>query len=226
MPRVYKPDPRVKRRHKVSNELISAAISDIKIGLSYRDCAIKHGIDHSVLYRHSKKMENNEKKRHAGGSTILSADVEEMIVDRLAQCAEWGYPLDLYDLRVIVKNYLDRAGRVVKIFRYNFPGKDFARSFMQRHKSKLSLRLCQNIKRNRAGVSREELTKYFSHLQKSVQGVDPKNIVNYDETNLTDDPGRKSVISKRGMKYPERVMNNSKSTTSIMFAATGLVMFQ
>lgn len=34
-----------------------------------------------------------------------------------------------------------------------------------------------------------------------------------------DDPGRQKVISKRGCKYPERVMNNSIASTSVIFAA-------
>lgn len=48
----------------------------------------------------------------------------------------------------------------------------------------------------------------------------PNNIINYDETNLTDDPGRKKIITKRGTKYPEWVTNSSKSSVSVMIAAT------
>jgi hypothetical protein len=33
--------------------------------------------------------------------------------------------------------------------------------------------------------------------------------------------GKKKIITRRGCKHPERVMNTSKSATSIMFAATG-----
>lgn len=47
------------------------------------------------------------------------------------------------------------------------------------------------------------------------------NIVNYDESNLSDDPGRTKIISKRGCKYPERIINHSRSSTSLMFAALG-----
>ena len=41
--------------------------------------------------------------------------------------------------------------------------------------------------------------------------------MNYDETNLQDDPGKKKVISKRGINYPERAMDFSKSAISVMF---------
>lgn len=43
-----------------------------------------------------------------------------------------------------------------------------------------------------------------------------RNIYNYDETNLTDNPGQKKVIVKRGSKYPERICNTSKVSISLM----------
>ena len=42
--------------------------------------------------------------------------------------------------------------------------------------------------------------------------------MNYDETNISNDPGRKKVIFKRGTKYPERIINSSKTSTSVMYA--------
>jgi len=47
--------------------------------------------------------------------------------------------------------------------------------------------------------------------------VDTCNIWNYDETNLTDEPGQKKVVTKRGCKYPERIINSTKSSISLMF---------
>jgi len=79
--------------------------------------------------------------------------------------------------------------------------------------------MCQNIKRSRAAVTPDDINKYFDNLTISLENVPPNNIINYDETNLSDDPGRKKIICKRGIKYPERVMNQTKSSTSVMFAA-------
>lgn len=81
---------------------------------------------------------------------------------------------------------------MIKKFKNNTPGKDFAYSFLNRHKKELSENMCQNIKRNRAAVSPETLTQYFERLEVELQNVPPQNIVNYDETNLRDDPGKKS----------------------------------
>lgn len=59
---------------------------------------------------------------------------------------------------------------------------------------------------------------YLEHL---LSNIPPCNISNYNETNLSDDPGKIIVvISKHGCKYPERVMNHSKSCTPAMFSRT------
>lgn len=58
------------------------------------------------------------------------------------------------------------------------PGNDWADGFLTRHREKLSLRLCQNIKRARAGVSRETLNTYFDNLTVSLENIPPSHIVN------------------------------------------------
>ena len=55
----------------------------------------------------------------------------------------------------------------------------------------------------------------------SLKDIPLENIVNYDETNLTDDPGRRQAIFRRGTKYPERVMNCTKSATSLLACIIG-----
>lgn len=175
-----------------------------------------------MLQRHYKNFKQNGAfTRKQGGQTVLTKEEEELIVDRLILCGEWGYPLDTYDLRLFVKGYLDRRGKTVEKFKNNMPGKEFAAGFLKRHRDCLRIRMSQNIKRSRAGVTPEKVKSYFDNLRKSIEGIPPTNIVNYDETNLTNDPGRKKVIVKRGCKYPEKVMNFSKSSVSLMIAAAG-----
>lgn len=91
---------------------------------------------------------------------------------------------------------------------------------MKRHSDKISKRISENIKRVRAEVSPATIKAYHEELQKSLNGLLPSHIINYDETNLTDDPGRKQVLTRRGTKYPERVLNHSKVSTSIVMAGT------
>ena len=100
------------------------------------------------------------------------------------------------------------------------PGNDWVQGFIDRHKEQLSERFGNNIKRARAAVSNETLDSYFNELEKALEGVDPKGIFNYDESNLSDDPGKKKFIFKRGVKYPDRVINHTKSSISIMMCGS------
>ncbi|KAG5886903.1 hypothetical protein JTB14_004191 [Gonioctena quinquepunctata] len=156
-----------------------------------------------------------------GGQTVLAKAEERSIIEKWLTCSEWGYALDTFDLRLVIQKYLNRTGRVVSRFKENLPGEEFVYSFLKWHSRILSERMCQNIKRARAGVTRTTITEYFEHLSAELESIPASNVNNYDETNLCNDPGRKKIIAKREFKYPERIMNHSESSTSIMFAASG-----
>lgn len=213
MPRKYQP---LKAKKEIDPEALKSAIEDINNGKSLRVSAKLHGIHYSVLYRHYKRGDTIKKK---GGQTALSEEEEKILVSRLGVCADWGYPIDSWTLRLLIKESLDRQGKTVRQFKDNLPGRDFVESFLRRHKDDLSSRMCQNIKRARAAISPQVINAYFDKLEKELVNIPPCNIINYDETNLSDDPGRKKVITRRGCKYPERVMNSTKSSTSVMFSA-------
>ncbi|KAG5878366.1 hypothetical protein JTB14_008726 [Gonioctena quinquepunctata] len=89
-----------------------------------------------------------------------------------------------------------------------------------RHKKSYGQRISTNIKRARASVSRETLGEFYDNLENTLRGLPSSNIFNYDESNLSDDPGKKRGIYRRGVKYPEKVMNHSKSCTTIMVCGT------
>lgn len=69
------------------------------------------------------------------------------------------------------------------------------------------------------------MNEFFTNLKETLQDengipIPPERIFNYDETNLADDPGTKKCIFKRGVRYPERICDSSKSSTSIMFSGS------
>jgi len=217
MVRKYKPKPGVKSRRKHNKDNIMKAVAAVENGLPYRKAEQQFDIPKSVIERHLKDRNTGP----AGKPVALGDQIEEMLVKRIITCGEWGYPMDCLDLRIIVKGYLDRRGISIPSFKNNMPGIDWANSFLTRHKDALTLRMCQNIKRARAKVSPVTIRQYFDNLESTLNEVPPSNILNYDETNLADDPGRKKVILRRGTKYPERVMDSSKSAVSLMYAACG-----
>lgn len=192
------------------------ALDDIKKNsISLRMAAEKYGVPKSTLSDY-KKNGNNIKK--PGGQMVLSEKDEAMLVEGLVTCAEWGFPLRATDMRIVVKSFLNRSGKTVKRFKSNLPGIDWVKSFLNRNKS-LTKRFGENIKRVRAGVSKPILTKYFDNLEVVLQDVPASNIFNYDETNFSDDPGKKLVIVRRGVKHPEIIRDSSKASTSVMFCA-------
>ncbi|XP_065672070.1 uncharacterized protein LOC136089899 [Hydra vulgaris] len=97
-------------------------------------------------------------------------------------------------------------------------GVEWVQSFLKRNKQ-LSVRFTRNIKRKKAEVGTVIINNFFDNITPELAGVPPSNIRNYDESYLTDDPGNKLVIiiTKRGSKYPERIINSINSATSLMY---------
>ena len=128
-------------------------------------------------------------------------------------------------MRMLAKNVLERQGRKEKRFKNNLPSNEWVHSFLKRHKQKLTMRAAQNIKTTRAGVTKETVKDFFRNLDETLtddngERVSADCVYNYDETNLSDDPGTKKCVFRRGCKYPERVMNSTKSSTSVMFCGS------
>lgn len=93
------------------------------------------------------------------------------------------------------------------------------KSFINRHKDLISKRMCQNISRKRAAVSIEGVNRCFANLESAgLSNVPPENVVNYDETNFCDGPKGALMFYRKGTKHPQRVMNTSKTSVSVMFA--------
>ena len=66
-------------------------------------------------------------------------------------------------------------------------------------------------------MSSDTINAYFDNLEGSAHGIHPNDMYNYDETNITDNPGSKKVIVPRGMRRVERKAEHSKQSVSVMF---------
>ena len=204
------------RKYKdFSPEVLQEAIDACHDGMSARQASQKYGIPRATLNRKLKGLCG-----HHGHPTALSKEEETQICEYVVLMADWGFPMSKADLRHFVKDYIERKGITVPEFVENLPGNDWAEGFLKRHKEEISVRSANNIKRARAEVGPDVIRKYFQNLASSIENVAPSHIFNYDETNLSDDPGRKQVLAKRGMKYVDRVQNNTKSSISVMFCAS------
>ncbi|CAI6357713.1 unnamed protein product [Macrosiphum euphorbiae] len=214
MPNRYKRQPGSRSYRNFSDETLQNAITELKNGnSSYRQVSAKYEIPISTLCR--KYSKKNMKKW--GGQISLTSDEEGAIVSTILYAGDWGYPFESVDVRLLVKSYLDRQGKKIKKFNKNLPGHEWYNLFIKRHSSLLKPRLAENIKRSRAAVSRTVINAYFDNLAVTLENIPPQNIVNYDETNFIDDPGRTKVLIRKNAKHADSIMDSSKSATSVMF---------
>lgn len=218
MPRTYKRQPGCRRYCDYSEEKLNKCLEAIKSNeMSQRQAAVFYDIPRRTLIN---KLKNHKNPRKPGYQQIFSKEEEDMFKKCLIGCCDFGFPLSTFDLRMIVKSYLEKTGRTVKRFKNNVPGKEWVLSFLKRHPDLNGSRFAANIKRSHAGIDAPVLKEYIDNLSEVVKDVPASHIFNYDESNLTDDPGKKKVIVKRGMKYPERICNHSKTSISIMMCGS------
>jgi hypothetical protein len=123
------------------------------------------------------------------------------------------------DFCIIVKSYLDAEGHIVPTFSMNLPGPDWAQSFIKRH-SVVRKRVANDTKRSRASVGEAQLRDYHRRLTVEYQGIPPTHIFSYDETNLADNTSASKFLFRRGVKYPDRVINTSKSCVTMMLCGS------
>lgn len=216
MPPANNGNPAGVKRQQYSLVAKEDAIQAVSPGMSQRRAALIYGIPQQTL----SDIICDRHPRSTGGQLALSEEEEIVIAENLATLGSWGFPLDFLEVRLIVKAYLEERGRVVQKFRNNIPGDDWVRGFLKRRKPIISPRTCRNICQKRATVTKQSLEAYFDNLALSLDGVSPENAINFDETCFADDPGVKKCIFRRGTKYPDRLMNSSKASTSVMFACT------
>ena len=123
-----------------------------------------------------------------GRPCVISKEEEDILAERILIMGDWGFPLSLNDVAHFIKEYLDCLGRVTR-FPDNLPGKNYLAKFLQRYPS-ITRRRANNIKRSRARVSPEIVKEFFTNYSEAAAGIPGSNIFNYDETNLTNDPGK------------------------------------
>lgn len=210
MVRNYTRTPGSKSYQDYPKENVEKAIEAVREGMSKKLAAQTYGVPRTTLTR--KTLGKN--LGPIGRPRVLSTEEEATIAETLGVVANWGFPLTRPDVKTVIAKYLDKQGKTVEVFKDNIPGEDYLNAFIKRNN--LSNRLASNIKRSRASVDREDILNFFANINEALNDVEDFNIYNYDETNVTDDPGAKKVVVPRNTKRVERVQNHSRTSISIM----------
>ncbi|XP_049810031.1 uncharacterized protein LOC126253016 [Schistocerca nitens] len=115
--------------------------------MTLRAASERFNIHRNTLWNKTKEIKRSttsnsetvKPKRQHGGQPIFTKEEEDTFVAHSIAMASYGFPMTLLDLRCVIKSYLDRTGSKVPVFgNGNFPGREWAMSFMKRHKYVLS----------------------------------------------------------------------------------------
>ena len=197
-----------------TNADLENAIKHVSNGGTIGKAAIVFNVPKSTLHR---KVQGLQTKKH-GGQLNLSVECEQSLLQIVNSLTEWKVPLCGYDIRLLVKHYLDKRDVVHSVFKNNVPGISWLRGFMKRNQ--LVVRIADNVKPARFEITPDAVHNFFNHVEKTLEGVPPTNVFNFDETNFTDDPSRKKCVVRRGLRRVERKSVHSKQAFSVMFCGS------
>ncbi|KAJ8886752.1 hypothetical protein PR048_012964 [Dryococelus australis] len=190
------------------DEALEAVAYKMSLHQASREFSIPYGTLH-----------NKFNGKHGGKPrrSIAFSEIEELaIINGFLTCSDWGFLLSVRDVQIFTKMHLDLKGCIAPRFKNNVPGKDWALSLLKRHKRMVDQRIASNLKTSKAEVFQEILKEYFENLQETLKKIPPNNIYNYCESNVSDDPGKMKGIYRRGVKYPVKICNHTKSTTTVL----------
>ncbi|KAI4463951.1 guanylate cyclase soluble subunit beta-2 [Holotrichia oblita] len=191
MVRTYERTPGARTYRDYSDEIMREAIETVKAGMSKKLTAETFGVERTTLGRRIVGT-------HLGRPSVLTAQEEALIARTLGVVANWRFPLTKVDIRNVIEKFLDKQGKTVRIFKNNCPRPNFLDSSIKRNN--LNVRMASNIKRSRSSVDHNDILDFFDNIDLSIKEVKSTNFYNYDETNVTDDPGSRKVVVPRNTK--------------------------
>lgn len=108
MVRNYKRKKGSRRYCDYPEEKLRTACLEILEGrMSYKKAANHFGIPVGTLYN----KYNGKHPGYCGHPTVFSEELESTIVEAIICCGDWAFPLDLYDVRMLMADYLRNLGK-------------------------------------------------------------------------------------------------------------------
>ena len=127
------------------------AFDAVRAGMGIGVAALAYGVPRSILL-------DRVKQKHpasSGEQTVFQPMEERVIAQNSTVLWDWRFPLDILDVRMLVKQYLTVRGRYVPRFKENVSGHEWVVSFLARQKAIITQRTCRNITRKRAEITPE-----------------------------------------------------------------------
>lgn len=113
---------------------------------------------------------------------------------------------------MVIRDYLNSQNRTVPLFRNNIPGKDWLKSFLDRHQTLYRRRV-----NDRAHISETSVKNFLEYVSNVIENVEPENIYSYDEISFGDDLLKNTNIWRRKTKHPDIKTNAVEGCFTVMF---------
>ena len=120
------------RQKKYANKQLKKALNAVSAGMSLNKASVEFNVPKSTLRDNFVAAEQQGLGRK-GHETILTKKEECLIAEWAKEMARRGFGRTPEEICEAVKQILDKAGRNVKEFRMNRPGKSWWWGFMRRH---------------------------------------------------------------------------------------------
>ncbi|XP_061712683.1 uncharacterized protein LOC133521626 [Cydia pomonella] len=210
MVRNYKPKPGSRQYRKYDPEIMKKAYKEFRNGEgSLCSIARKYNITKSCLYGRIHYNRTNE----TGGRKAFTLEREEHIIKYIHACAPWQYHLQFWDLRLLIKFYLDRRPVIAKRkLENNLPGQELVTKLIKRQEDTISQKVIQNINDNGA-VTAEAVLSYFHELKMLINDLDPQNIVCFNDIFIIDEVEDNKIKERENLKINNMLAMLAASAT-------------
>ncbi|CAB3248639.1 unnamed protein product [Arctia plantaginis] len=154
----------------------------------------------------------NKSNKNPGRQPTFTDSEEALFVKHISTLSECGFSFSNLDIKIVIRDYLNSRNRTVPLFRNNIPGKDWLKSFLDRHQSLYRRRV-----NGRAHVSEVSVTDFLEQVSNVIENVEPGNIYSYDEISFGDDLLKNTNVWRRKTKYPDIKTDALEACFTVMF---------
>ncbi|XP_018369512.1 PREDICTED: tigger transposable element-derived protein 1-like [Trachymyrmex cornetzi] len=213
-----------KIRKRWSDTELEKALADVRCGKSINGISKSSGIPKSTLIAKLKGYRPIGKR--SGPPTVFSIEEEAIIVHWMLHLSQRGFPVTKTQLFYNVVHLIKRLGRETP-FTDGRPGRHWYEAFLRRH-PEISIRVTQNLSKNRASVTEDILRGWFKEVEqhlteKQLINIDGARIFNCDESAFYLCPKGERVLVKKGDKAVYNfTQNDEKECLTVLFMTNAM----
>ncbi|XP_053696273.1 uncharacterized protein LOC128743676 [Sabethes cyaneus] len=208
-----------------SEEAINECLQEIRNGVAIKTACRRFGIPRSTI---KFRLSNQYKHQLRPGAAPALDHADELeLVEWVKKMARKGYPVTKYRIMNRVTLYLKEHPEKNR-FKKGKPSDQWFRSFLNRHRSELSVRKPESVAKASANVTESDIRKWFKEVsgilhEEEINDIlsDPRRILNGDEACFYLDPSIDKVLARRGERNVYKIDHGpAKKNITVMFTCS------